>query len=99
MSWYLVLAVLISLVVYLTSWGLSCIKECKKYKKRKRCDHNYEIAERSNVIQYDDMGYPSRLFICKCTKCGKSNQRWIAVTFWNIRDDNVVVLKWEAVEE
>lgn len=33
-----------------------------------------KIVERSNVIQYDDMGYPLRLCICQC-KCGKTNQQ------------------------
>lgn len=44
-----------------------------------RCKHDYKITERSNALQQDDMGYPLRLFICKCTKCGKSKQQWIDV--------------------
>lgn len=43
------------------------------------CSHKWEIIERSNALQQDDMGYPLRLFICKCSKCGKYDQQWIDV--------------------
>ena len=47
-----------------------------KFKKKlHKCDFN-KIIERSNVIQYDDMGYPLRLCICQC-KCGMTDQQWI----------------------
>lgn len=36
------------------------------------CKHNWEIHKRSNALQQDDMGYPLRLVIVKCTKCGKN---------------------------
>lgn len=38
--------------------------------------HVWKLKERSNIIQYDDMGYVLRLFIVKCS-CGKSKQMWI----------------------
>lgn len=44
---------------------------------RKRCSHDYKITDRSNALQLDEMGYPLRLCICKCEKCGKSEQQWI----------------------
>lgn len=44
-----------------------------------KCNHKWEITERSNALQQDDMGYPLRLFICKCSKCGKYDQQWIDV--------------------
>lgn len=44
-----------------------------------KCSHKWEITERSNALQQDDMGYPLRLFICKCSKCGKYDQQWIDV--------------------
>lgn len=40
-----------------------------------KCNHDWYITEKSNVLQLDDMGYPLRLFICKCSKCGKSSQQ------------------------
>lgn len=43
------------------------------------CNHQWEITKRSNALQQDDMGYPLRLFICKCSKCGKYDQQWIDV--------------------
>lgn len=45
--------------------------------KRLLCSHNWKLKERSNVIQFDDMGYPLRLFICECSKCGRVEQMWI----------------------
>ena len=41
--------------------------------------HNWKIKERSNIIQYDNMGYALRLFLCKCS-CGKTKQIWIDST-------------------
>ena len=38
--------------------------------------HIWKIKERSNIIQYDNMGYVLRLFIVECS-CGKSKQMWI----------------------
>ena len=43
------------------------------------CNHKWEIMNRSNALQQDEMGYPLRLFICKCSKCGKYDQQWIDV--------------------
>ena len=52
--------------------------------------HEWMIKQRSNVIQYDDMGYPSRLFTCECEYCMKSEQMWIDST----ESKNDVVLQW-----
>ena len=43
-----------------------------------KCKHKWEY-ERSNALQLDCMGYPLRLFVVKCLKCGKSDQQWIDV--------------------
>ena len=37
-----------------------------------KCSHDWKITQVSNVIQQDDMEYPLRLCIEKCSKCGKS---------------------------
>ena len=52
--------------------------------------HEWMIKQRSNVIQYDDMGYPLRLFTCECEYCMKSEQMWIDST----ESKNDVVLQW-----
>lgn len=44
--------------------------------KEEECKHKWKIVEYSNVLQVDDMGYPSRLVICKCSKCGATDQQW-----------------------
>ena len=44
---------------------------------RKKCNHRFIVTERSNALQQDDMGYPLRLCICKCEKCGFSKQEWL----------------------
>lgn len=38
--------------------------------------HDWQIIHASNVLQQDEMGYPLRLFIQKCSKCGKTEQAW-----------------------
>ena len=42
-----------------------------------KCKHRWEVVERSNALQQDSMGYPLRLCILKCSKCGKSEQQWL----------------------
>lgn len=44
-----------------------------------KCNHNWSVFARSNALQQDDMGYPLRLFIVVCTKCGKYDQMWLDV--------------------
>lgn len=44
-----------------------------------KCKHKWELEKRSNMLQQDSMGYPLRLFILKCSKCGESKQMWIDV--------------------
>lgn len=41
-----------------------------------KCKHDWQIIHASNVLQQDEMGYPLRLFIQKCSKCGKIEQAW-----------------------
>ena len=63
-----------------------------------KCNHTWVITEVSNVLQQDDMGYPLRLFICKCKKCGKSEQQWIDVAekeLAELETGESVLLKWQ----
>lgn len=63
-----------------------------------KCSHNWHITERSNVLQMDNMGYPLRLFITKCSKCGKSEQMWIDVAveeLEELKSGESVLLKWQ----
>ena len=63
-----------------------------------KCKHNWEIVERSNVLQQDSMGYPLRLFICECPKCGEYEQQWIDVDEKELEEletGKSVLLKWE----
>ena len=53
--------------------------------------HRWMIKERSNVIQFDNMGYPLRLFIIECSKCKQSRQEWIDSS----ECSTDVVCKWE----
>ena len=41
------------------------------------CNHDWVVTDTSNVIQADSMGYPLRLVIVKCKRCGKSKQIWL----------------------
>ena len=56
----------------------------------KKKSKKVKIAERSNVIQYDVMGYPLRLCIMSDGK-----QEWIDT---NERDGDIV-LRWEELEK
>lgn len=49
---------------------------------RIKCNHKWRVTEISNVLQLDEMGYPLRLVICKCDKCGKSDQQW-----WDVSEE------------
>lgn len=63
-----------------------------------RCQHNYVRTERSNVLQLDDLGYPLRLYMMRCTKCGESKQRWIDVSIAEMDEldsGKSVLLRWE----
>lgn len=42
-----------------------------------KCKHRWKVVERSNALQQDSMGYPLRLCILKCSKCGKLEQQWL----------------------
>ena len=44
------------------------------FKKKHTCD--FKIVQRSNAIQFDEMGYPLRLCILKC-ECGATTQMWV----------------------
>jgi len=54
--------------------------------------HDFKITEYSNIIQYDDMGYPLRLFIERCD-CGECKQSWIDITESAVRKTDAVC-KW-----
>ena len=73
----------------------------KAWQLKKKCYHDWNIAERSNILQLDDMGYPLRLCIFKCSKCGKSEQRWIDVPVSEceeLQDGKSVLVKWKEVQ-
>lgn len=63
-------------------------------------NHEWRVTERSNVIQQDEMGYPLRLCIIECKKCGKSEHRWIDVAeecLNEIDTGESVLLEWGKV--
>lgn len=68
---------------------------------KRKCNHNWKLTEKSNVLQQDDMGYPLRLYIQKCTKCGKSEQVWVDVSEEALKElltGESVLLKWQKVK-
>lgn len=67
---------------------------------KRKCNHNWKLTEKSNVLQQDDMGYPLRLYIQKCTKCGKSEQVWVDVSEEALKElltGESVLLKWQKI--
>ena len=64
--------------------------------------HDWEVTERSNTIQQDDMGYPLRLCILTCKRCGKSEQHWLDTNtsaLNEVKNGKSVLLKWEKESE
>lgn len=62
------------------------------------CNHYWKVEKRSNVIQLDDMGYPLRLFIVRCSQCGKSDQHWIDIStkeLEELKTGKSVLLEWK----
>lgn len=62
-----------------------------------KCKHDWRLLERSNVLQLDDMGYPLRLCIFRCNKCGKSDQQWVDVPKKELAEIDAgksVLLRW-----
>ena len=57
------------------------------------CKHKFEVTERSNALQFDDMGYPLRLCIVKCAKCGKAEQ-WVT-GFYAVLGEKTVIIEKE----
>jgi hypothetical protein len=67
---------------------------------RKKCKHEWKIKEKSNALQTDPMGYPLRLYIAKCEKCGEYDQQWLDVPLeelHEVKSGKSFVLKWKKV--
>ena len=65
---------------------------------RSKCNHDYRVYQRSNALQQDNMGYPLRLCIVKCTKCGDSSQQWIdepVEVLKELETGQSVLIKWQ----
>lgn len=57
-----------------------------KYLKNKIINNKSYVKERSNVIQFDDMGYPLRLIINN-----EGNQVWIDT----YEEEDDIILEWK----
>lgn len=67
---------------------------------KRKCNHEWKITEYSNVLQLDDMGYPLRLVICTCAKCGITEQHWHDVNksaLEQLDTGKSVLLKWQKI--
>lgn len=56
--------------------------------------HDFELKEKSNIIQFDDTGYPVRLCLLVC-RCGMSKQEWLYTN--RVEDD--IELKWSEISD
>lgn len=52
----------------------------------KWCSHDWKVHLRSNALQADSMGYPLRLFVLQCSKCGKYKHMWFDVPLEQIEE-------------
>ena len=68
--------------------------------KTYKCIHTMKIVQKSNILQQDSMGYPLRLCIVECTKCGESYQMWMDVSEDELKEletGESVLLEWKNV--
>ena len=64
--------------------------------------HDWKVTERSNIIQQDDMGYPLRLCIVTCKRCGKTEQHWLDTDISaldEVESGKTVLLEWEKAKK
>ena len=62
-----------------------------------KCKYIWTVVERSNALQQDSMGYPLRLCILKCSKCGKLEQQWLDTsedTLDELKTGKSFLVKW-----
>jgi hypothetical protein len=74
---------------------------CNMLKESVKCDHDWHVTEKSNALQFDSMGYPLRLYIRKCSKCGVCDQQWLDVSEKvadEVKTGESFNLTWEKVE-
>jgi hypothetical protein len=66
-----------------------------------KCNHNWVTKYRSNALQQDKIGYPMRLFVCKCSKCGRYDQKWLPVSKkeWDeLETGDSVLVEWRDIK-
>ena len=71
-------------------------------KESVNCEHDWYVTKKSNALQLDSMGYPLRLYICRCSKCGASDQQWLDVAEEEadeLKTRKSFLLEWEEVKE
>lgn len=65
---------------------------------KKICDHQWKVYKKSNVLQLDEIGWPLRLCICECSKCGTYDQKWLIASLTDmdkLQTGELVLLEWE----
>ena len=68
--------------------------------RRKPCFHEWERYKNSNVLQLDDMGYPLRLVMHRCKKCGVIEQHWTDIPLESVKElrtGKSVLCIWDGV--
>lgn len=67
---------------------------------QKKCEHVWKVTHVSNISQPDRNGYPTRLCICKCEKCGETTQQWrdCPLMIKNLPTfENIVEIEWKEI--
>ena len=67
---------------------------------KKKCEHVWKPTHISNISQPDQDGYPTRLCICKCEKCGETSQKWVdcPIMVKNLPSfEKVVEIEWKEI--
>lgn len=93
---YIVLGVAIAINIVGISYSI--FRNTNLFKCR---HHEFIVYERSNAIQQDSMGYPLRLCIFRCARCGKTEQQWIDVNVLELeelKNGNSFLIEWDKIK-
>lgn len=73
-----------------------------KYFIAHNCLHEWRITHVSNAVQFDSTGYPMRLVIERCYRCGKSEQAWRgdgSSVADQLKNGDLFHLEWRTIED
>lgn len=87
-----IVSIAVALVVLLMLYG--CFVVSSRFSREEEKKDPFRIIDRSNIIQFDEMGYPLRL----CVVAGNGRDKPERVWLDTLEEDGDVVLEFKIVE-